>query len=233
MRDCEGYVPTKAVGAAVEGREAAVLNALGIEWNGKARHILCPYPDHPDHQPSWRWDEKRKLAFCTCIGTRPGEKKAHSIFGVVCAKEKIDRDAAKIRIAQIIGRPELTIRGKGQKYQRTDAATLLSPPPENRDDALCWAYLGHRLGIEPENVPPAATQVVGIKALAYHDPPQRGFPPQFSRLSIARAINTRIVSTSHRAVQAKQSWESRPTARGAGKKSWQKKQKMTTPPAGL
>jgi hypothetical protein len=173
MRDCEGYVPTKAVGAAVEGREAAVLNALGIEWNGKARHILCPYPDHPDHQPSWRWDEKRKLAFCTCIGTRPGEKKAHSIFGVVCAKEKIDRDAAKIRIAQIIGRPELTIRGKGQKYQRTDAATLLSPPPENRDDALCWAYLGHRLGIEPENVPPAATQVVGIKALAYHDPPQR------------------------------------------------------------
>jgi hypothetical protein len=173
MTAANSYVPTKTIRAAVEGLEIEVLTALEIQWNGKASHILCPYPDHPDREPSWRWDDKRKLAFCSCIGRRPGEKKAHSIFGVVCAKEGIDREAAKIRIAEIIGRPNLIIRANEQKYQRTDASSLLSPPPENRDDTLAWTYLGHRLGVGPERVPRPATRVVGVKSLSYFDPPRQ------------------------------------------------------------
>lgn len=110
--------------------------------------------------------------------TSPGENRAHSIFGVVTAKEGLDREAAKKRVAEIIGRLDLIIGATGQKYQRTDAATLLSPPPENQDDALAWSYLSQRLGIDPERVPRPSTKVIGSKSLAYFDAPkQRGGKP--------------------------------------------------------
>jgi hypothetical protein len=133
------FVSTAAIRNAVKGRETDVLEALGIQWNGKASHIVCPYPDHPDREPSWRWDDSRKVAFCSCIGTRPGENKGHSIFGVIGTKEGLDREAARMRAAEIIGRPDLIIRANRHKYQRTDAAALLNPPPENQDDALAWS----------------------------------------------------------------------------------------------
>jgi hypothetical protein len=64
-----------------------------------------------------------------------------------------------LRLAEIIGRSDLIVTVNGQKYERTDASTLLSPPPENQDDTLPWTYLGHRLGIEPDRVPrPASKQ---------------------------------------------------------------------------
>ena len=177
MTASKAYVRTHAIREAVRGHETDVLTALGIQWNGKVSHILCPYPDHPDREPSWRWDGKRKVAFCSCIGSRPGEKIAHSIFGVICAKEGIDHESAKMRVAEIIGRSDL-ITVNGRKYQRTDAPTLLSPLPENRDDTLPFNYLGHRLGVEPERVPRPATKVVGIKSLPFFDPPgQRGGKP--------------------------------------------------------
>jgi hypothetical protein len=88
-----------------------------------------------DHEPSWRWDAKRKIAFCSCIGTRPGENKGHSIFGIIGTKEGLNREDAKIRAAEIIGRPDLIVKVTRQKYQRTDAAALLNPLPENQDDA--------------------------------------------------------------------------------------------------
>jgi hypothetical protein len=150
-----------------------VLRAMGIQWNGRSNHIRCPYPDHPDHEPSWRWDDKRKAAFCSCIGTRANEKRVHDIFAVVGAKEGLDFKATTMRVAEIIGRPDLIVKVKGQKYQRTDAAALLSPLSENRDDMLVWNYLGRRLGIEPKRVPRPATKVVGVKSLAYFDRPQR------------------------------------------------------------
>jgi Toprim domain len=173
MTALEPYVPFALINEAAKGRENDVLSALGIKWDGTSGHVRCPYPDHPDHEPSWRWDDKRKVAFCTCIGSRRGEKKAHGIFSIVAAKEELDREAAKVRVAEIIGRPDLIVQTDGQKYQRTDAASLLSPLPENRDDALPWTYLGHRLGIEPERVPRPATKVVGIKSLGYFDPSGR------------------------------------------------------------
>jgi hypothetical protein len=173
MSDLEQYVPTASIREAVKNRETEILNALGIPWSGGSTHINCPYPDHPDREPSWRWDDKRKVAFCTCIGSRPGENKGHSIFGVVATMEGFDRGTAKMRVAEIIGRPDLIVTINGQKYQRTDASALLSPPPVNRDDTLPVSYLSYRLGIEPERVPRPATKVVGIKSLAYFDSPRR------------------------------------------------------------
>ena len=64
MRDAHGEIA---------GRETEVLDALKIEWrkasNGK--HIHCPFPDHEDRNPSWRWDTKTVRWHCTC-GERSG-----------------------------------------------------------------------------------------------------------------------------------------------------------------
>src|SRR5579883_388857 len=49
----------------VEGRETGVLTALGIQWHNRA-HIRCPFPDHNDAHPSWRWDHAKQRWYCTC-----------------------------------------------------------------------------------------------------------------------------------------------------------------------
>jgi len=49
------------------GREQELLARLGIDWPQRGRrHIRCPFPDHEDHSPSWRWDSERRAWFCTC-----------------------------------------------------------------------------------------------------------------------------------------------------------------------
>ena len=74
----ERRVATAAIQAAVKGRETKVLEALGIAWAGGAPHISCPYPDHADENPSWRWDERKAKAYCTCI------ERSHSISTSSC-----------------------------------------------------------------------------------------------------------------------------------------------------
>jgi hypothetical protein len=81
-------------------------------------------------------------------------------------------------VAEIIGRADLVTSRNKKRYQRTDAEALLDPVPDDRDDALAWRYLGQRLGVDLERVPRPSTKVVGIKSLAYFDPPeQRGGKP--------------------------------------------------------
>jgi hypothetical protein len=173
----DGYVKTSSIMAAVRGRELEVLGAVGIESQGGRGHIRCPYADHGGDN-DWRWDNEKKLAYCSCIGRRAGEKRAHTIIRVVAVKEDLKFEGAKVRIAKIIGRSDLIIGSQARKNGRTDATSLLNPPAENRDDTLVYAYLGHRLGIDPGRVPRPATKAIGIKALAYFDPPktERGKP---------------------------------------------------------
>lgn len=166
MSVCKPYVLTAAICDAVKGREIDILSALGIQWNGKSHHIRCPYPNHADNHPSWRWDQAKTLAHCTCTPSA-------SILDVVCQMKGIGFDAAKIATAQIIGQTDLIIELKGRKYQRAHAAALLSPASNNRDDTLAWNYLGHRLAVDPARVPRPSTKVVGIKSLPYFDPPKQ------------------------------------------------------------
>ena len=160
--DSDRYVQNDDILKAVTGHEDKVLKAVGIGWQGGSKHITCPYPNHQDKHPSWRWDDQERKAFCSC-------RKAHSIFDVVMVKEGCDFEAAKIRVAEVIGRSDL-IRTPG-KHQAMDAASLLSVPVENRDDLLPVAYLAHRLGVSEAEVPIPRTQMVGIKALGYFDAP--------------------------------------------------------------
>jgi len=52
--------------ADVAGRSAEVLNALGIDLRSLRRHVLCPFPNHEDRNPSFRFDEKAARFYCTC-----------------------------------------------------------------------------------------------------------------------------------------------------------------------
>jgi hypothetical protein len=167
------YVLTRDIKQAVHGHELAVLKGIGINWTGTRRHIDCPYADDGS-KSDWRWDERKNVAHCTCIGNRPSDKKAHDIFAVVMVMTGVDFEAAKIRVAELIGRPDL-IKTKGgdggRMYQKTDADSLLSPPAGNRDDNIVRIYLGGRLGVEPDAVPHPITPVAGHRSLAYFDPP--------------------------------------------------------------
>jgi hypothetical protein len=161
----ERFVRTADIRAAVKGRETVVLDYLGIPWRAGRPHISCPYPTHADRDPSWRVDPKTGRIFCTCI------TRADDVFGAVMKIKAVSFDDAKIIVVDAIGRSDLIKTKGGGTGQRQDAATLLDPPADNRDNGLPLLYLAARLGIDPIQVPVPTTQVVGIKSLAYFDSP--------------------------------------------------------------
>src|SRR5215831_8552729 len=110
MSGREWYVPTKAIRDAVKGREIKVLSALGIHWDGKSSHIRCPYPDHEDQHPSWRWNQAKRQAHCTCTPSA-------SIFDILGKVRGMGFEAAKIAVAEMVGRSDL-IRGKKASGKR-------------------------------------------------------------------------------------------------------------------
>ncbi|MGB8841318.1 MAG: DUF927 domain-containing protein, partial [Aliidongia sp.] len=156
------YAPTKPLYAAIRGKEGDILDGLKVPWRAGHPHIKCPYPDHADSDPSWRFDAGKGKAFCTCIDG------ADSVLDVVMKVLCVDFDAAKIRAAELIARPDL-IRQPGAKGSKTDAASLLAPPAGRRDDGLVRAYLAFRLAVALDAVPMPATPIAGWAALAYHD----------------------------------------------------------------
>jgi phage/plasmid primase-like uncharacterized protein len=101
------WVATAAIQAAATGHETHILSVLGISWNGGTSHIRCPYPDHQDKHPSWRWDRKKGRAYCTCT-------RSDSIFDVVAKVKCLDFEETKIAVAEMIGRSDL-IRQRGKK----------------------------------------------------------------------------------------------------------------------
>ena len=95
------YVPTNAAKEAIRGREAEIVRALGIPWNGSGKHIRCPDPAHPDKNPSWRLLPDGR-AVCTC-------RQPHSIFDVAGYAKGLDFEASKIMVLELIGRDDLIV----------------------------------------------------------------------------------------------------------------------------
>jgi hypothetical protein len=167
----ERYVPTRAIQAAVKGRQTEVLEALRIQWQDGAPHIHCPYPEHDDENPSWRWDERNRRAYCTCIGR-------HSILDVVMHVEGLVFGAAKLRVAEILDLDDL-VRTRDDRHQGMDAGSLLRPTTDQRDLVLPRRYLAYRLGVSANEVLMPSTPVVGWRELPYYDaPPKKGGKPQ-------------------------------------------------------
>jgi len=128
--DC--YVATTDIRVAIRGRETDILDGLGIDWKPrKARpHIHCPYRDHADGNPSWRWDALKARAFCTCT-------KSDSIFDVLMKIEGIDFDRAKIRAAELLKRSDL-IKERHARKRRAGGGDL--PPEQQRNGATPAGY---------------------------------------------------------------------------------------------
>jgi phage/plasmid primase-like uncharacterized protein len=161
-RDC--YVQTADIKKEVRGRETDILDKLNIPWQDGKPHLHCPYPDHPDRNPSWRWDTGKGCAMCTCTTS-------DSIFDVVMKVKAIDFAAAKTWVAEALGRADLITQTSDKHHQRQDAASLLNPPDHVRDDGLPFIYLASRLGVDLADVPRPTTPVSGNKKLDYFDRP--------------------------------------------------------------
>ncbi|CAO3354315.1 AAA family ATPase [Azospirillum palustre] len=162
------FVETAAIKAALLHHEHAVLAALRINWQaGRGPHIDCPYPDHGGKN-DFRWDDQQAKAFCSC-------RNPHSIFDVVQGMTGGDFEAAKLFVAETIGRSDL-IREKSDRQgtYRGRVEDLLAPLDSNRDDSLPLAYLAHRLHVPASDVLMPSTRLAGHKALGYYDPPRVG-----------------------------------------------------------
>ena len=123
MSGADRYATTAAIRDATKGRETDILDSLGIRWRDGKPHIACPYPEHVDKNPSWRWDERKARAYCTCI------EGSHSILDVLIKVESTDCDAAKIRAAELLKRPDL-IRVRKKRGGGRDI-----PPDQHRNSA--------------------------------------------------------------------------------------------------
>jgi Toprim domain len=165
------FIRTQAIRAAVQGHEVEILAKLGIDQRGR-EHIHCPFPDHDDANPSWRWDGRKAQAFCTCLNGH-----SYSILDVIGRMHGLDFDTAKIRAAELIGRADL-IEEKGAGGTKMIAAALLNPQADRSAATMPLRYLAHRLGVALERAPVPATPVAGWLDLEYFDPPaEKGAKP--------------------------------------------------------
>ena len=168
------YVPTRVLQQATRRREIEILQALRISWQDGAPHIRCPYAAHSDHHPSWRWDQRKHRAYCTCIGR-------HSIVDVVMHAQGLEFEAAKLLVAEILKLDDL-IRIPGSGCRAMDAESLLRPPADQRDIVLPRSYLAYRLGVPADEVLMPSTPAVGWRELPYYDPPaQKNDRPKLVR----------------------------------------------------
>jgi hypothetical protein len=94
------YVKTEDAANALAGHEADVVRALGVPWHGRG-HILCPYPDHNDHDPSWRLTADGN-AVCSC-------QQPHSIFDVAMHLHGLSFEDAKLRVVELLHRQDLIV----------------------------------------------------------------------------------------------------------------------------
>jgi len=94
----------------VKGREAEIVRALGIDWNGRSDHIRCPYPGHDDRDPSWRLMPDGR-AVCSCRGP-------HSVFDVIAELEGCDFETAKVRAVELIGAMPAKPKANGHHHSR-------------------------------------------------------------------------------------------------------------------
>jgi putative DNA primase/helicase len=110
----ERFVATADIRAAIKGRETDLLDALGVLWRDGRPHINSPYRGHSDKNPSWRWDERKRRAICTCG--------SDSILNVLMKIEAINFQDVKLRAAELLNRNDLII----QRNRRQRKGQVLS-----------------------------------------------------------------------------------------------------------
>jgi hypothetical protein len=160
----EPFVTTADIRAAVEGRETVILDALGIRWSDGKPHINCPFPEHSDDNPSWRWDAQKARAFCTCG--------SNSILYVLMKVERIDFEHAKIRAAELLKRQDL-IREKRTRKPKGGGVAL--PPEQRRNGATARGCSLADLA-KAKALPLTFLQSLGLRDFSYSGAPALRIP---------------------------------------------------------
>jgi hypothetical protein len=158
------YVTTVGIRAVLTGRETELLNALNIPWRDGKPHIACPYQGHTDDHPSWRWDERKRKAFCTCG--------ARDAIGVLMGVEEIEFEAAKLRAAELLKRGDL-IRERNRLKPRGERGDT---PPEQGCNGATPA--GCRLAdyAEAKRLPLDFLLANGLREISYQGAPAISIP---------------------------------------------------------
>ncbi len=150
------HVDTDALKAKIAGQEESILAALGIDPCAGRQHQQCPYPDHDDRHPSWRWDEKKKCALCSCI-----QGSCDDIFEVIKKMRGCDFVEAKLFAAGIVAPQLICERGEA-------SAAPLPPcdphPPSDR--ALAGGAVGHSTTCE---TPQSSSETASRSKYAWSD----------------------------------------------------------------
>jgi hypothetical protein len=109
----------------VAGRQTEILAALGVRLPAHpTQRINCPYPDHQDRHPSWRWDNSQGKAFCTC---------GHgNIFHVVAKMRGLPSGRAGFPQAADYCREVLGAEPWPERAQRPDSQPKKPSPREHR-----------------------------------------------------------------------------------------------------
>jgi phage/plasmid primase-like uncharacterized protein len=134
--------------ALISGREKEVLAALNISWppaKGKKR-ICCPFIDHPDTDPSWRWSDVKRAWTCSCVdGWR-------SVFDAVMRKHACDFGSAVRWVKTEV---------LGLKLERSNAVRFTLP------SATAWKQEQEQAEAE-RKAEAAERQAIGQGELARH-----------------------------------------------------------------
>jgi hypothetical protein len=181
MSGADRYVTTAAIRDAINGRETDILDSLGIRWRDGKPHVACPYPEHADNNPSWRWDERKGRAYCTCI------EGSHSILDVVMKVESTDCDAAKIRAAELLKRPDL-IRERRARKKRGGGRNI---SPDQHHNSATPAGCTLMAYAEAKRLPVEFLLSLGLRQISYQRAPAISIP-YFGVDSAEPAVRFRI-----------------------------------------
>ena len=175
----ERYVSTADIRAALAGRETELLDSLNIPWRDGQPHVRCPYRDHADDHPSWRWEQRKREAFCTCG--------ARDALGVLMGVEGIEFEAAKLRAAELLKRGEL-IRERSRRKRRGERGDI---PPEQRCNGATPA--GCRLAdyASAKRLPIEFLRSLGLADITYQGAPAVKIP-YFAKDGSETAVRFRI-----------------------------------------
>ena len=139
----------------IAGRETEILDALKIAWRkacsatGSVK-MHCPFPDHEDKHPSWRWDTGKAKWHCTC-----GERSGSVFDAVIRMGQAKDFTSAAIWARKVLKLAEVEVHADPVKFCAGFGASPFADEAEPQEAPRA----GHALADRP----PTAEQVAHSK----------------------------------------------------------------------
>ncbi len=113
-----------------DGRSGEILASLNITPR-RGGHIHCPFPSHPDRNPSFRWDSRTEHWHCTCghgdildlvvqMGLAATQAKA-----AICVRQVLGLPVGNVReetLAQAAARKEKLLAKQIENERRQEQA---------------------------------------------------------------------------------------------------------------